>query len=558
MRKYAAYITALAAAGLAGFVCGSLFGLRDWSPAWPALSALSALRTGALGWLVGVALSPALGWRLSRRSSGRVPPPGTRSWRASGLAFTLIGLTPALLWLPGVARIGVMRKATAIGRRLGDHRPNLVLITIDALRTDHLGAYGSSRGLTPNLDAFAEEATRYDSACASSPWTQTSLGALFTSLPPSACGLKIPGPRPGAWRAGYAKLPEDRALLSEHLHRARFATAAVVTNVFLEPDWGWTRGFEYFRNEGGVDGDNADRAHAQTLTENALAWLRLNWRQPFFLWVHYLDPHCPYLSPDTPAELRARYPADWVARKDRWPPGLETAPPDTRALYQRFCREMYAQEVRYVDRWVGELLRGLRAQGTYDNSLIVITADHGEELFDRGQLDHGHSMHEELLSVPLLVKWPRGVTAADRVTRTVPLMHVAGTLLHFAQAPALNGSDQALPMRDGGPRAEVYSEAILYGTEHTALTTDDYRVIYHPYDPSAAEWFEVYDRRRDRLERRDLADTEAASDLRTRLKLLTEEAAQTAARIGAGPGRREFMLPQGMKRRLESLGYLGK
>lgn len=557
VRKHRAFIVALATAGLGGFVVGSVIGLRHWSPAWPALSALSVLRAGAVGWLVGIALGAGLGWRWSRHSAGSTSSCEQRRWTSPSLTLVAIGLAPGILWLPGMTRIGPMRKATAIGRRLGDHRPNLVLITIDALRSDYVGSYAGSPSLTPNLDAFAREATRYSSAYASSPWTLTSLGALFTSLPPSECGLKVPGERPGTWHTAFAKLPEDRALLSERLQRAGYVTAADVTNVFLEPYWGWARGFDYFRNEGGADGDRADCAHAQTLAEHAVAWSRLNWRQPFFLWVHYLDPHCPYLSPDTPAEVRARYPPDWVARRDRWYYGINSAPPETKALYRRFCREMYAEEVRYADRWVGELLRGLKALGTYDDSLIVITADHGEELFDHGGLDHGHSMHEEVVSVPLLVKWPGGVTGDKLVTQTVPLMAVAGTLLHLARAPGLNERDQALPTRDQGSVSEVYSEGIMYGTEHTALTTDDYRIIYHPYDASRQDWFEVYDRRRDRRERHNLADTEAAWGLRSRLKQLTEAAERAAVQAGGGPGARRFPLPDGMKRRMKSLGYVG-
>jgi arylsulfatase A-like enzyme len=218
---------------------------------------------------------------------------------------------------------------------------------------------------------------------------------------------------------------------------------------------------------------------------------------------------------------------------------------------------MYAEEVRYADRWVGELLTGLKALGTYDDSLIVITADHGEELFDHGGLDHGHSMHEEVVSVPLLVKWPGGVTGDKLVTQTVPLMAVAGTLLQLARAPGLNEGDQALPTRDQGSVSEVYSEGIMYGTEHTALTTDDYRIIYHPYDASRQDWFEVYDRRRDRRERHNLADTEAAWGLRSRLKQLTEAAERAAVQAGGGPGARRFPLPDGMKRRMKSLGYVG-
>jgi len=558
MRRFGSYLTALAAAGLIGFFLGFIVGFREWAPAWLTLSLLKSVRTGAVAWLIGIALSPALGFVLSRRH----PSSATSSRRAGRViaraALITLGLAPAILWLPGLGHIGEMRKAAAIGRRPGDHRPNLVLITIDAQRADYLGAYGSSRGLTPNLDAFARDATRYDCAYASSPWTLTSLAALFTSLPPSGAGLKTPHQKTGAWYRPAAKLPEDRALLSELLQRAGYATAADLTNVFLESDRGWTRGFDYYRNEGGADGTNSDNAIARTLTRNGLAWLTLNWRQPYFLWLHYLDPHCPYSSPDTPEALRARYPEHWVARRDRWYYGIRNAPAKEQALFKQFCRDMYAEEVRYADKWVGELLRGLKARGMYDDSLIVITADHGEELFDRGGMDHGHSLHEEVLHVPLLVKWPKGVAADRVVTHTVPMRFIAGTLLQLAKAPALNGANQALPMRNSQAASEVYSEGLLYGTERTALTTDKYKIVYHPYEGSGNDQFEVYDRSSDRRERHNLASTNAASDLRHHLRALTEGADRTAAQVTSDPTVGALNISDDAKRRMRSLGYLGK
>jgi arylsulfatase A-like enzyme len=354
------------------------------------------------------------------------------------------------------------------------------------------------------------------------------------------------------------KLPENRTLLSEQLQRAGYATAAELTNVFLERDRGWTRGFDYYRNEGGADGTNSGNATAQTLTRNGLAWLTLNWRRPYFLWLHYLDPHCPYSSPDTPKELRARYPKHWVARRDRWYYGLKSAPAKRQALFQQFCRDMYTEEVRYVDKWVGELLRGLKASGTYDDSLIVITADHGEELFDHGGMDHGHSLHEEVLHVPLLVKWPRGVTADKVVTHTVPMEFIGGTLLRFAKAPAPNAPDQALPMRNSQAASEVYSEGLLYGPESTALTTDRCKIIYHPYGGSGSDRFEVYDRTSDRRERHNLAGSATAADLRRHLKALSEGADRAAAQAAGDQTGAALSISDAAKRRMRSLGYLGK
>jgi hypothetical protein len=134
---------------------------------------------------------------------------------------------------------------------------------------------------------------------------------------------------------------------------------------------------------------------------------------------------------------------------------------------------------------------------------------------------------------------------------------LAGTRLVLAQAPALNGVEQALPQRDGGTPSEVYSEGLLYGKEQTALTTDDYRVVYRAYESTEGERFEVYDRRKDRRERHNLASSGAASELRLRLRRLTQ-AATAAARTGGGESDRELRLSEGAERKMRSLGYLAK
>jgi arylsulfatase A-like enzyme len=507
-----------------------------------------------VGWGIGVVLLLLLQWPL-RRSKPSAPAPRGGRRRLRSTALTALGLAPLLLWLPAAVPHHALRRADPIGRRPGDDRPNLILITIDALRRDSLGLYGDHRGLTPNLDAFAKEATRYESAYAPSSWTLASLGGLFTGLPPSRSGLvTFARGKRNAQRIDIA-LPDDRTLLTERLQRAGYATAADVTNVFLEGDRGWTRGFNDFRNEGGADGDRAGLAHAQTLTGNASAWLRLNWHRPFFLWLHYLDPHCPYDSPDTPAALRSRYPAQWVARRDRWYYDIEEAPAPERARYQRFCRDMYAEEVRYVDRWLGRLLGTIRATGLYDSSLIVITADHGEELFDHGGIDHGHSMHEEVVAIPLLVKWPAGTAAEKRVRQVVPAVGITGTLLEFAHAAPLDGANARLPRRDGEIPSEAYVEGTLYGTQQFALVADGYKVTYHLDADPTSRPFEVYDRRSDRRERHDLAGTDAAADARLRLKRLVAKAEAESRRRGSG---RTAPLSEEAKRRMRSLGYLGR
>ncbi|MCJ7821633.1 MAG: sulfatase-like hydrolase/transferase, partial [Armatimonadetes bacterium] len=341
---------------------------------------------------------------------------------------------------------------------------------------------------------------------------------------------------------------------------AGYTTAAELTNGFLSAERGWRRGFDYFRNEE----DNSDLAdiltRADNVTRNALSWLRLNRREPFFLWVHYIDPHLPYDSPDTPEEVRERYSRGYPDTRNYWYETMEGAPDDVRERYEEYCRAMYAEEVRYADRWVGQLLDRLRQMADFDSMLVVISTDHGEELFDHKGFEHGHSLYEEVLRVPLLIKWPAGCEADREVTQTVGLASLARTALDIAGVPVGEGEGApALPRRGGGPGMEVYSEGLLWGVDMSSLTTDDYKVIYHPFRQPERGRFEVYDRRRDRSEQHDLSDSQEALDLRDRLVEHTR-ASDAAAREWRGSGRLELEgtgFSEENRERLKALGYIG-
>ncbi|MCJ7751834.1 MAG: sulfatase [Armatimonadetes bacterium] len=541
---------------VAGTMAGFLYGRSQASDLWPDLSRLNTIWWVALGWLAGLVLTALV--LLLFRSRSRPTQQPTGFVRAARVLAITLALSPGALWVTALFPGGSLREAGPIGVLLGDRRPNIGLICIDALRADHLGAYGSKAGLTPNLDRFAREATRYDAAYAASSWTLPSLGALFAMRSPSESVVMFTEGENGERYFDRAAVFADAPLLADRLSSEGYRTAAELTNPFLAGTKGWERGIEFFRNEDGVDQEallTMGGAPAKIVTENALAWLRLNRREPFFLWAHYLDPHTPYESPETPDDLRRAYPAEWGTARRDWYDEMSVAPAEERARYQEFCREMYAEEVRYADRWVGEVLAELKRRGRYDNALVVIFSDHGEELFDHGEFEHGHSMHEEVLRVPLLVKWPKGVGADKTIRQTVALGGVAATVLDAAGSAPMEGRRvEPLPQRDGGPGDEVFSEGTLHGSAQTALTTDEYKVIYRPGADEGRGAFEVYDRRRDRWERHDLAGTGAASELRARLKALTEEAHAERAKRAAGAPR--MGMSEDERRRLKSLGYL--
>jgi len=543
---------------LTGLVVGGWVGHRQTSNVWPELSQLHLVWTCAVGWAVGI----AVGLLASRVSAARARP-GSQAQsgcqRVAGAGAVALAVLPLALWLTYSTPGGLMREAAPLHRALGERRPNIILISIDALRPDLLGCYGNASGLTPNLDAFAAESTVYEAAYAPAPWTLASFGALLAGqTPSSSTTMKQSDEHPLAY-VQRARLYEDVPLLPERLWSAGYRTAAELTNPFLTEHFGWGRGFDYFRNEDAADPDlllTSQTARADTITRNAAGWVRLNHYEPFLLWVHYLDPHSPYDAPTARGWTAEDYPSDWEASRPYWEKNIASASLEVKRHYAAFCRDRYAEEVAYVDHWFGRLLDEIKADGHYNDCLIAVFADHGEELFDHRGFDHGHTLHEEVLRVPLIVKWPRAVRADATIGQTVGLMDLGETVLELAGCHTPGGQRRpALARVDGAPGGEVYSEGLLHSARQTALTTDAWKLIYTPSQTGGMGRFEVYDRTTDRGEREDLGDTDAAADLRERLRRLTDETTLAQRARGTAPGATRELGAEA-RRQLQSLGYL--
>lgn len=566
MRRHLSVAWGLACVGLA---VGMVWAHQQATPLWPYLNQLALYRKSALGWSIGFACGLGVSWLMSRRSHG-APPVTMSFWRSAG-RVTVMTLALAPVWLgpSGLVSGSLIRESLTPRRQWGDTRPNIILITIDALRADHVGAHGIQKGLTPELDSFASEGTVYESAYATAPWTLSSLGSLFTLLPASKCGIKAPvsqsrkGLRVDEWYWQEAVLATDVPVLSERLKSLGYFTVSELTNPFLAKRHGWTRGFILSHYEDGLEpvaGQPLHKPRGEDVTGYALPWLIQHRREPFFLWVHYMDTHVPYCPPTAPPALQRRY--DTVKPSEmHYTTDIRTVllNPACLEAYKRLLPALYAEEVKYIDSSVGKLLEGIRKAGLWDNSLIVVTADHGEELLDHGGVGHGHSMHNEVLAVPLIVKWPAGVVADRRITQTVELPSVAATFLKWAGGSLpTDTSVQYLPMHNGQQGACVFSEAPLYGPEQTALTTDQWRIIYHPTERSAQKQFEVYDRVKDPAEHHDLSSTAAAQELRQQLQCLTKASAVIQNRRIKAKTRksRPSPLTEETQRQLRSLGYL--
>ena len=304
--------------------------------------------------------------------------------------------------------------------------PSAILIVLDTARADRMGMYGYEHDTTPRLDAFAnDEATRYDSARSTAPWTLPSHASLFTGLYPAVHGVTIPrsdapvdpdakptANQREAWGQPNTLSPEIPTL-AERLRSRGVQTAAIVSNRMLGAWTGLDRGFEHYDDRKGAAvgryqafaplrgrpelAGHTPYRDAREMTDVTLAWLdderRAN--SPFFLFLNYMDVHNPYRPPP---------PFD-TAFSDEQPRNRLRPEPELWSV-------LYDRELAYLDSEIGRLLDGLRARGLFEDTLIVITSDHGEAFGEHGTWIHGWSLHEEVVRVPLIVKPVQGRTIA--------------------------------------------------------------------------------------------------------------------------------------------------
>lgn len=303
----------------------------------------------------------------------------------------------------------------------GEPPPNLLLIVVDTLRADHLGAYGHGRRTSPELDAFARDAVRFERAYATAPWTQPSVASILTGLAPATHGadrlLRV--------------LPDSAVTLAERLRDAGYATGAVVSHTLLGPRFGFDQGFETF-----VHGDALGPGRFSTpgVTERGTQLLEAFAREqrPFFVMLHYFDPHYSYeRHPDV--GFAAAGGAGRLTGEESIETLLALDPPPAPEEVD-FVRSLYDEEVHFTDAGIGRLLRAVDRLGIDERTVVVVSADHGEEFWERGALGHAHTLHEELVRVPLMI---RGPGLEPRVVdEPVSLLALAPTLLDLLEVPA--------------------------------------------------------------------------------------------------------------------------
>jgi len=398
-------------------------------------------------------------------------------------------------------------------------QPNVVVITIDTLRADHLGCYGYKQIRTPNIDALAAESARFERAYTPVPVTLPAHTAIFTGTYPTLSGMHD---------FSGNKLNPTQPTLASVLKQQGYVTGAVIGSAVLDSRFGLNQGFDFYYDHfdfSRLQESNLEEMErpGNVVADVALDWLGKNRGSKFFLWMHLYDPHYPYRPP---APYSEQY-------KDR----------------------LYDGEIAFADAQVGRLIAYLKAKDLYRNTLIVLTGDHGESLGEHGEKTHGLFIYNATLHVPVIVHLP-GASAAKVIPELVSLTDLMPTVLQALkiEAPSQVQGRSLLALlttkREEDAR-NLYAETFLprlhfNWSELRSVETEKYQFIQAPKP-------ELYDLATDPRETRNLfAEKKAVSDeLQARLSTLVRQYSadqELAEKTGLDPALME---------RLKSLGYAG-
>ncbi len=425
--------------------------------------------------------------------------------------------------------------------------PNIILIVIDTLRADHVGCYGYHRNTTPSIDQLAKEGILFRTAISSAPWTIPSIGTIMTSQYPCVLGVS----------EEITAISDRFPLLSELLRQHDYNTYGVASHTLVGADLGFSRGFEeYFLCKSRVLHEGFT---SPAVTERAVSLLRRDHKRPFFLFLHYFDPHYHYqlhrqynYYPSYKGSIR---PGEsilslWAKRQDMSEDDI------------KYLLALYDSEIAFTDRYIGILLDQLKQQGLYDNSIIILTSDHGEEFMERGWIGHTISLYQELLRVPLIIRLPGG--RAGVIDSPVGLIDIAPTACKYLGLKVPDGFEgHALDLSPGSSivAEPVFSETFRLeagarkGTEPIALRSiilGKWKLIYD----QKKDIKRIYNLSQDPREQNDLSGQKSRI-AKTLAKLLTQYITHVEKKTKKSPTKDESELftPE-ERRRLESLGYL--
>ena len=374
-------------------------------------------------------------------------------------------------------------------------RPNVIIYLVDALRSDRLGVYGCDRPLTPRLDAMAANGITFTNVVAQSSWTKAAVASIFTGLWPRAHGVNGPDDR----------LPDSMSTLPELLQAAGYQTGAVVANAYVGRPFGFARGFDYF------EFIEHARGRSEIVHDRVATWLGARGSQgdPFFLYVHTIDPHAPYAPPSPYLETFASDVQDPLVGQVETVRGLVLGKVEPTDELGRDLRDLYDAEVAANDASFGRLLDELETLGELDNTVIVFTSDHGEAFGEHGSWTHGLDLYNEVLSVPLVMRLPDGAGAGKRVSTAIQHIDLAPTILSLCAIKSTVDLPGATLLDASGtvlttPNRTIFAYLDYWGKTGAIALRDGWKLI-QPLSADFGSEVELYHHDRDRVEANDHA-----------------------------------------------------
>jgi arylsulfatase A-like enzyme len=421
-----------------------------------------------------------------------------------------------------------------------------VVLLLDTLRADRVGCYGWSAAETPNIDALAARGVRFADAMSAGPWTLPSHASLFSSLYVSEHGMWNPTQR----------LSEDVETLAEVLRRRGYATAAFTEGGYVRAEFGFAQGFDSFR---------AKQVDVRETFQSAGEWMR-SASEPFFAFVQTYRIHTPF---DPPDEIRARHvrPYGGTLPHDVHVPEHVVTPEGQRPMNEedvRYLSDLYDSEIAYTDAAVGALLAFLESSGLSERTCVVLTSDHGEELGEHGHFDHGWSLYQDQLHVPLLAYAPGRFEGGKVVLHTVHGIDLAPTLAALAGArPPEVWSGVELSLDPPAADRPLATPFFLRRGGHPAIALRAGKMKYIDYPPGqrpldpADGGPKLYDLSTDPLESHNLWPPDDPGRWTTAIEAFYRAHSLPAGAEARGTNANDFSDTEGLVQDLDQLGYGG-
>jgi len=384
----------------------------------------------------------------------------SRIWRPVKKGFSLI-VSPTFSWLFLFVFIIINLLTFYHSHLKRPDGPNIILIIADALRADHLGCYGYARDTSPNIDRFASDSLLFENAWANSSWTKPSVGSILTSLFPHQHGAVY-------WSSVLA---HNRMTITEILKNLGYRTYGVQTNPVLSKAHGFNQGFDYY--------EQIDLARGEKITKEFSRWLKANPGRPFFAYLHYYDTHVPYNAPKAFGEkfgvnsYQLFKAGEFKTIDVRLLNLLDLSDEDKKSLIN-----LYDAGVNYVDYNFKCILDSLDEMSILDKTIIVFTSDHGEEFWEHGNYEHGHTLYEELLRVPLIIGYP-GKVRGERIKSNVQLVDILPIIMQLSGNSINKNDTEGLNLTEiiSNKQEVIFAEGILLGDYKRAIIKSNWKLI---------------------------------------------------------------------------------